>query len=45
MEECSEPTVTENPFIDISEDAFYYKAVLWAVEKGITVSNLYFDII
>ena len=31
-----EPTRTENPFADVAEDAFYYKAVLWAVEKGIT---------
>ena len=31
-----EPTSTENPFNDVPEDAFYYKAVLWAVEKGIT---------
>ena len=31
-----EPTRTENPFVDVAEDAFYYKAVLWAVEKGIT---------
>ena len=27
---------TENPFVDVSEDAFYYEAVLWAVENGIT---------
>lgn len=31
-----EPTSTENPFTDVSESAYYYKAVLWAVEKGIT---------
>lgn len=31
-----EPTVTANPFTDVSADAYYYKAVLWAVEKGIT---------
>ena len=31
-----EPTSTTNPFTDVPEDAFYYKAVLWAVEKGIT---------
>ena len=30
-----EPTTTENPFSDVSEGAFY-KAILWAVEKGIT---------
>ena len=31
-----EPTITENPFVDVPEDAFYYKAVLWAVESNIT---------
>lgn len=30
------PTATENPFTDVCEDAYYYHAVLWAVEKGIT---------
>ena len=31
-----EPTSTTNPFTDVKESDFYYKAVLWAVEKGIT---------
>jgi hypothetical protein len=31
-----EPTATENPFTDVKADAYYYKAVLWAVEKEIT---------
>ena len=31
-----EPTVQENPFADVKADAYYYKAVLWAVENGIT---------
>ena len=31
-----EPTTTENPFTDVKEGDFFYKAVLWAVEKGIT---------
>ncbi len=31
-----EPTKTENPFTDVKETDFFYKAVLWAVEKGIT---------
>ena len=31
-----EPTVTETPFTDINEKSYYYKAVLWAVENGIT---------
>lgn len=30
-----EPTTTENPFTDVKEGA-YYKAILWAVENGIT---------
>lgn len=30
-----EPSVKENPFIDVKSDS-YYKAVLWAVEQGIT---------
>ncbi|MBQ8797480.1 MAG: S-layer homology domain-containing protein [Oscillospiraceae bacterium] len=31
-----EPTSAENPFVDVKETDFFYKAVLWAVEKGIT---------
>ena len=31
-----EPKTTENPFVDVSEGTYYYKAVLWAVEQGIT---------
>ena len=30
-----EPTNKVNPFADVAEDSYYYKAVLWAVEKGI----------
>ena len=30
------PTVTEHPFTDVVEDGFYYNAMLWAVENGIT---------
>ena len=33
---CPEPTITENPFVDVKETDFYYKSVLWALEKGIT---------
>ena len=33
---CPEPTGKSNPFNDVTADAYYYKAVLWAVEKGIT---------
>ena len=31
-----EPTSTSHPFTDINEKAYYYKAMLWAVENGIT---------
>lgn len=30
-----EPTSANCPFTDVSADAYYHKAVLWAVEKGI----------
>jgi len=36
---CPEPTSTENPFTDVSEDDYYYKAVLWAYENGITLGT------
>ncbi len=31
-----EPETTVNPFTDVTEGTFYYKAVLWATENGIT---------
>ena len=31
-----EPTSSSNPFTDVNETDFFYKAVLWAVEKNIT---------
>lgn len=31
-----EPVGTENPFVDVKESDFFYDAVLWAVENGIT---------
>ena len=31
-----EPVSTTNPFVDVKETDFFYKAVLWAAEKGIT---------
>jgi len=31
-----EPTTTECAFSDVSKDEYYYKAVLWASESGIT---------
>ena len=33
---CPEPESVENPFTDVNEGDYYYKAVLWAVENGIT---------
>lgn len=30
------PKTTDNPFVDVSEDAYYYQAMLWAVGEGIT---------
>ena len=34
--DCPEPTAVENPFVDVQAGSFYEKAVLWAVETGIT---------
>ena len=34
-----EPGTGENPFEDINEDSYFCKAVLWAVEKGITTGT------
>ena len=34
-----EPTSAVNPFTDVSEGDYFYKAVLWAVEKGITTGT------
>ncbi len=37
-----EPTTTENPFTDVTQDEnhkCYYKAILWAAEKGITTGT------
>ncbi len=31
-----EPTKTDNPFKDVKSGEYYHKAVLWAVENGIT---------
>ena len=40
-----EPKSTVNPFTDVKENAYYYKAVLWAVENGVTTgtSKITFD--
>ncbi|MBR6916509.1 MAG: S-layer homology domain-containing protein [Clostridia bacterium] len=34
-----EPTGAKNPFRDVKSGEYYYKAVLWAVEKGITTGT------
>ncbi len=34
-----EPSQSNNPFADVSSDAYYYNAVLWAVENGITAGT------
>ena len=34
-----EPAVTENPFVDVEKGSFFEKAVLWAVEEGITTGT------
>ena len=34
-----EPTKTENPFKDVKSGDFFYKAVLWAAEQGITTGT------
>ena len=33
------PKSTANPFVDVKKGSFYEKAVLWAVENGITVGT------
>ena len=33
------PSLTTNPFKDVKPGAYYYEAVLWAVEKGITTGT------
>lgn len=34
-----EPSITENPFVDVPNDEYYTKAVLWAFENGITTGS------
>ena len=36
---CPEPKSSVNPFTDVEEGAYYSKAVLWAVENGITTGT------
>ena len=35
----TEPTSTTNPFNDVNEGDYFYKAVLWAAENGITTGK------
>ena len=32
-----EPAIQDNPFTDVTESDYFYQAVLWAVENGITM--------
>lgn len=34
-----QPSSMENPFSDVKEGSYYFKAVMWAVEKGITTGK------
>ena len=34
-----EPESSKNPFTDVKTGAYYYKAVLWAVEQGVTTGT------
>ena len=34
-----EPTLTENPFEDVTTGSYAYKAILWALENGITTGT------
>lgn len=34
-----EPKITKCDFRDVDNSAYYYKAVLWAIEKGVTVGT------
>lgn len=36
---CPDPKSTNNPFTDVKEGTYYYKAVLWANENNITNST------
>ena len=42
---CPKAVSSANPFVDVQKGAYYYDAVLWAVEKGITkgVDATHFD--
>ena len=33
---CPEPKTTKNPFTDVKESDYWYKAILWAAETGVS---------
>lgn len=37
--DATPPAPTVNPFVDVPAGSFYYDAVLWAVEKGVTTGT------
>ncbi len=36
---CPEPETKKNPFCDVKEDNFFYKAVLWAIDGKVTMGT------
>lgn len=36
---CPEPTGGPNPFVDVRADDYFYKAVLWAAQTGVTAGT------
>ena len=36
---CPKPTITQCQFVDVLPGTYYYEAVLWAVEQGITIGT------
>ena len=36
---CPEPKTASNPFTDVKTSDYYYKAVLWAAESGVTAGT------
>ncbi|MBR6378253.1 MAG: S8 family serine peptidase [Oscillospiraceae bacterium] len=36
---CPAPSITQHPFTDVKKNSYYYKAMLWALEKGVTTGT------
>lgn len=36
---CPEPRITRNSFVDVKQSDYFFKAVLWAVEQGVTTGT------